>query len=1331
MDSLIRKQTFIVILIALCVFSYSALIAEPVSFEQAQKVTDTFLKTQNIRSQKQSQTFSIMAQRKTAGVGATLIDYREIYDDGTILAYIAELSPRGFIAISADTEISPIIAYSFRNSFPADENGKNPLYRFLKEDMKRRLKALAEHAQFNAMENNNLWNLYANEDIRYFVSDTFQQWPEEDTTSTGGWLETTWDQGPPYNDFCPLDPVDAKKAYVGCVATALAQVINYHQQCNVDFDELDSYTTYAGIDIDEDCDIYDFPSFEKLNEYLAALRLKYSRQTELDDMDIAALSFACGVAAAMDYSSEGSGASPYDARGALLSKFGFYSAEMTGGLSHEYCHVLQENIINGLPAVIAIGPPDGFGGHAVVCDGYNTNGEYHLNFGWGSDHPGEITEAWYCLPMGIPTSDDIILETILNIHPVPPSISVDPLPSMFYGVPGQESDHKTLFIKNNTAQPISINSISSPEGFVVSRSDEGYSDHIDSFQIQCPGQEASINVKFCPDEVRGYYGTLMINYSEGSTKHVILKGCSFAGGTEIEAGEVSGTWTDVNSPYFVSGDILVPEDGELVIEPGVKVIFVGPYSMTIGENARLIAEGNENRQIEFTAWNKNMGWTGLRFLDSGDDDILSYCLLTFSKKNAGLMTEYDYLYGEDDEDNCGGAVYCYASSPTITNCKITNNIGDKGGAIYCIESYPIISNTVIANNASLGGRPQCGGICTEGWGAPEIKNCTIVNNSPGGIFTASGDGVDMINTIVWGNDIYQIQTDKSVPVVSFCNVQGGYPGEGNMNADPCFFAPSSGPGPDYDGLSANWTLRICSPCINAGTEIELPETDLAGSPRIFSDIVDIGAYENQSDLPLITIAPSIDAGFVCLGTDSTIGLEITNTGKMEFTVESLSISNTNRDRASREPNGVFSLITDVQNHLLAPGDSLWVEIGFAPIDERKYTGTVNVHSTSSNAPHKQITLHGVGVSGTIIPGGAVSGSWKKDESPYTITGDIDIPRGRTLNIEPGVLVKFAGHFRLTVGYRATLRARGTQTEPIVFTAMDTDEGWFGVRFVNSGSDDTLEYCTIEYSKKPTTAGSNYLDLFGGGILCCSSWEAEPMFGVPSSPTINHCLISNNYAYVGGGITCMDSSEAQITNNTIVDNSGFYGGGAIYIDDASPVVSNNIIAHNSSLDSGGILTWYATSSIVNNTIVHNRPNGLYLGPTPWSFDKPLIQNNIIWQNEIYVHYYVWPEDYVINFNNIQGGFEIDEEEGEGNIYVDPLFANPSHRDYHLKSQAGRWDTTSQSWVQDDVTSPCIDAGDPNSSVGDEPSPNSGRINMGAYGGTPEASMSLSTVNNKAE
>lgn len=78
----------------------------------------------------------------------------------------------------------------------------------------------------------------------------------------------------------------------------------------------------------------------------------------------------------------------------------------------------------------------------------------------------------------------------------------------------------------------------------------------------------------------------------------------------------------------------------------------------------------------------------------------------------------------------------------------------------------------------------------------------------------------------------------------------------------------------------------------------------------------------------------------------------------------------------------------------------------------------------------------------------------------------------------------------------------------------------------------------------------------------------------------------------------------------------------------------------------------------------------------------------------------------------------------NIPVEPSDPNAIwvDGDYHLISQAGRWNPKSQTWVRDDVTSPCIDAGNPMSPIGYEPFPNGGRDNMGAYGGTVEASKS---------
>ena len=91
--------------------------------------------------------------------------------------------------------------------------------------------------------------------------------------------------------------------------------------------------------------------------------------------------------------------------------------------------------------------------------------------------------------------------------------------------------------------------------------------------------------------------------------------------------------------------------------------------------------------------------------------------------------------------------------------------------------------------------------------------------------------------------------------------------------------------------------------------------------------------------------------------------------------------------------------------------------------------------------------------------------------------------------------------------------------------------------------------------------------------------------------------------------------------------------------------------------------------------------------------------------------------VVSYSDIAGGWE-----GPANIDADPCFADCDSDDYHLKSRAGRYDPNSRSWVIDDVTSPCIDAGDPMRPIGYEPFPNGGIVNMGAYGGTAEASKS---------
>ena len=190
----------------------------------------------------------------------------------------------------------------------------------------------------------------------------------------------------------------------------------------------------------------------------------------------------------------------------------------------------------------------------------------------------------------------------------------------------------------------------------------------------------------------------------------------------------------------------------------------------------------------------------------------------------------------------------------------------------------------------------------------------------------------------------------------------------------------------------------------------------------------------------------------------------------------------------------------------------------------------------------------------------------------------------------------------------------------------------------------------------------------------------------ASPAITNCSISAN---VSAGIKLCQGSNPTITNCCIAAN----GGSGI-----------EMLVYKS-----GRVTIFNYPIITNCTIAGNQQNGISGG-------IPTITNSIIWANS--------PQQiadtkgtFSATYSNVQGGWP-----GEGNIDADPLFADPDNGDYHLKSQAGRWELGSQSWIIDDVTSPCIDAGDPSIPIGFEPLPNGGIINIGAYGGTAEASKS---------
>jgi hypothetical protein len=196
----------------------------------------------------------------------------------------------------------------------------------------------------------------------------------------------------------------------------------------------------------------------------------------------------------------------------------------------------------------------------------------------------------------------------------------------------------------------------------------------------------------------------------------------------------------------------------------------------------------------------------------------------------------------------------------------------------------------------------------------------------------------------------------------------------------------------------------------------------------------------------------------------------------------------------------------------------------------------------------------------------------------------------------------------------------------------------------------------------------------------------------ASPIIDHCLIVGNRAADPNGATVYcDDSRAMLTNCTIADNYAGRQGAALTLIDSDVTVLDSILWDN-----------LPNEIRVGGTSV---PDIRYCTVRGWWPDWGDIH-----KNPLFAHAGSWvnPDDP----NEILGSANDRAVWLEG--------------DYHLQSQAGRWDPQTQSWVLDEATSPAIDAGLATSPVGHEPAPNGGRINMGVYGGTAEAGKSPITA-----
>lgn len=388
------KHTFLRFLSVLFVLTLTLthVYAERISPEEAAVVAQNFMNADTAQAGVSKPAGRRMALKKSATETSEQPQY-----------YIYEYSDGGWVIVAANDAVRPIIAYSKTGFFRTDNQPKN-----VQVWMQGREKQI-KYAEEN--------NIEATEE----VAEEWKQLRKAPPVTASGnvvvapLIKTTWDQTSPYWNQCPKK--GSTNTYTGCVATAMAQVMNYWQwpvtgtgsysytsetnslSCSANFGE----TTYDWSNMVDHYTAY----------YTGPNTNSVPSTTTAQKNAVATLMYHCGVAAGMDYgtSSQG-GSSAYTiypnksytttrcAAYALIHNFGYNSSTLkcyyrSGG--YGYSSVSEANWLNLLKTELNANRPimyagaDSQGAHSFVCDGYDDQNYFHFNWGWSGYCDGYYT----------------------------------------------------------------------------------------------------------------------------------------------------------------------------------------------------------------------------------------------------------------------------------------------------------------------------------------------------------------------------------------------------------------------------------------------------------------------------------------------------------------------------------------------------------------------------------------------------------------------------------------------------------------------------------------------------------------------------------------------------------------------------------------------------------------------------------------------------------------------------------------------------------------------------------------------------------------------------
>ncbi len=390
---------------------------------------------------------------QTRSSGELTLVYTGTTQKGIEGCYVFNVGETGFVIMSADDNFRPVIGYSDEGVF--DVNNIPPAMEFYLNSI------LEARSHYNGNVVNpkvaTEWSSLAKNGTLF--------------SRNGGkgrefLVKTRWNQNPaPYNSMCPEDPQSPNAgyhAYVGCVATAMSQIMKYWNYPTQGQGSHSYYhPKYGQQSANFGATTYDWDHM--LNSYSSG---NYSPE---EGTAVATLCYHCGVAVNMNYGGdveEGSGANSESVPGAISNYFRYSGAATVINKSNPttWMNILKEAFDMGWPmyyAGVVSGEPYG---HAFICDGYDDNDYFHFNWGWGGSG-----DNWFLIDEMEYNSQNKIVN---NFVPADIYNATAQAPTNLNVVPAADNSLSTTLSWTNPSKTLNNSNLTTISQIVVTRDGE-------------------------------------------------------------------------------------------------------------------------------------------------------------------------------------------------------------------------------------------------------------------------------------------------------------------------------------------------------------------------------------------------------------------------------------------------------------------------------------------------------------------------------------------------------------------------------------------------------------------------------------------------------------------------------------------------------------------------------------------------------------------------------------------------------------------------------------------------------------------------------------------